>query len=177
MNFRKLTAGIAIGAAALAFIFIASNTKAQVSGGPVSGPTIYNAVSNAGTWEIRPAAGGGAATNVPTTQARWVPVGPNGFGVGIKSYATNAALTTNVWFTLEFTHDGVNAITNNTVTVVLLPRGVATNVYYTNFVTSSSATIGNVGAVRIKDVMQTNGLIGSSLAGTLFVEQFYINTR
>jgi len=177
MNFRKLLAGVAIGAAVLTFIFIASNTKAQVSGGPVSTVTIYNAVTNIGTWEIRPAAGGGAATNVPTTQARWIPVGPQGFGVAIKSFATNAALTTNVWFTLEFSADGVNAITNNNVTVVQLPRGVATNVYYTNFVTPTSATIGNVGAVRIKDVMQTNGLIGSSLAGTLFVEQFYITTR
>lgn len=176
MNLRKLLAGIAIGAAILTFVFIASNTTGQESGGPVSGPTIYNAVSNVGTWEIRPGAGGSPATNVPTTQARWVPVGRNGFGVAIKSFATNAALTTNTWFTLEFSHDGVNAITNNNVTVVLLPRGVATNVYYTNFVTATSATIGNVGAVRIKDVMQTNGLIGSSLAGTLFVEKFHINT-
>ncbi len=161
-------------AAVLLFVGVAS---AQISGGPVAGPVVYNAVTNVGTWAIAPAAGGGVSTNVPTTQARWVPVGADGFGVGIKSFATNAALTTNVWFILEFSNDGVNAITNNNVTVVLLPRGTATNTYYTNFVANTSATIGNVGAVRIKDVMQTNGLIGSSLAGTLFVEQFYINTR
>lgn len=137
----------------------------------------YSAITNAGNWLITPAAGASPATNVALAQAPWVPVGGSGFGVAIKSFATNAALTTNTWFTLEFTADGVNAITNNNVTVVLLPRGVATNVYYTNFVTSSSATIGQVAAVRIKDVMQTNGLIGSSLAGNLFVESFRINTR
>lgn len=163
--------------ASLALLSFVATASAQISGGPVSGPTIYSAVTNVGTWEIRPAAGGGVSTNVPTTQARWVPVGPNGFSVYVKSFATNAALTTNVWFTLECSGDGVNAATNNNLTVVVLPRGVATNTYYTNFVTSSSAVIGNIGAVRIKDVMQTNGLIGSSLAGTLFVEQFYINTR
>lgn len=158
--------------AALAGLLV-SSVQAQF----VSPVAVFNAVTNTGTWEIRPADGGGAATNVPTTQAKWVTVGKDGFGVAIKSYATNAALTTNTWFTLEFSHDGVNAITNNNVTVVLLPRGTATNVYFTNFVANSSAVFGNVGAVRIKNVMQTNGVIGGSLAGTLFVEKFHITTR
>lgn len=136
-----------------------------------------SAITNLGTWAVAPADGGGAATNIPTTQARWVPLGAQGFGVAIKSYATNAALTTNVWITLEFTADGTYAITNNNVTVVLLPRGTATNVYYTNFVLSSSATIGSVYAVRAKNIMQTNGVIGGSLAGNLFIESFLINTR
>lgn len=140
-------------------------------------PSQFQAITNSGNWLITPAAGGSPATNVALAQAPWVPVGGVGFGVAIKSFATNAALTTNVWFTLEFSADGVNAITNNNVTVVLLPRGVATNTYYTNFVLNTSATIGQVASVRIKDVMQTNGLIGSSLAGNLFVEKFLINTR
>lgn len=132
------------------------------------------------TWVVAPAAGGSPATNVPTAQALVVPVGPNGFGVGIKSFGTNAALTTNTWITIE---SGIldsggtfYPITNNNVTVVLLPRGVATNTYYTNFVMSTSATLGNVTAVRVKDIMQTNGLIGSSLAGNLFIERFWITT-
>lgn len=140
-------------------------------------PTQYSAISNATTWAVIPAAGGSAATNMSLAQAPWVPVGGQGFGVAIKSFGTNAALTTNVWFVLEFSADGVNAITNANVTVVQLPTGVATNTYYTNFVLSTSATIGNVASVRIKNVMQTNGLIGSSLAGALFVEKFLINTR
>ncbi len=154
---------------------------ASVQAQNIQPPTPKSAVTNAGTWEIRPAAGGGVSTNIPTTQANWCVVGRDGFGVAIKSYATNAALTTNVWFTLEFTADGVNAITNNNLTVVLLPRGVATNTYYTNFATGPGATFqathGNIAAVRLKDVMQTNGLIGSALAGTLFVEKFTILGR
>lgn len=142
----------------------------------VTGPTVSSMVTNTGTWEIRPADGGGAATNIATTQALWQTVGRDGFGVFVKSYATNAALTTNVWFTLEFGVRG-NAITNNNVTVVVLPRGVATNGYYTNFVGSTSATFGNVEQVRLKNVMQTNGVIGGSLAGTLFVEKFQILSR
>ncbi len=165
----------------LSFLFglmFAFSVQAQF----VTGPVPFNAVTNAGTWEIRPADGGGAATNIATAQARWATVGRDGVGVAIKSYATNAALTTNVWFTLEFGVDmgatqGIQPITNNTVTVVLLPRGVATNTYYTNFVATSSATIGNVSAVRIKNVMQTNGVIGGSLAGTLFVEKFEFLAR
>jgi len=162
---------------ALFLIVLASLAMLPAGAQFIAGANLYNAVTNIGTWEIRPAAGGGVSTNVPTGQARWVTVGKDGFGVAIKSYATNAALTTNVWFTLEFSADGVNAITNNNITVVQLPRGTATNVYFTNFVLSTSATIGNVMAVRIKDVMQTNGLIGSALAGTLFVEKFQITTR
>lgn len=157
----------------LAVCLIAIPAKAQFNNA-LSGAT---AITNTGTWAVAPADGGGAATNISTAQAVWVPVGALGFGVAIKSYGTNAALTTNVWIDLEFTADGTNPITNNNVTVVLLPRGVATNVYYTNFVTHTSAGIGNVYAVRAKKIMQTNGVIGGSLAGNLFIESFRINTR
>ena len=162
--------------ALLAALALAFSASAQFT----IGPNVKSAITNAGTWAIAPAAGGGVSTNVATTQANWVTIGESGYGVAIKSYATNAALTTNVWFILEHgvaMGSAIQPITNNNVTVVLLPRGVATNTYFTNFVTSSSATIGNVTAVRIKDVMQTNGLIGGSVAGTLFIENFVITTR
>lgn len=151
-------------------IMIASNVSAQWL-------QQFSAISNTTTWAVIPAAGGGAATNMSLAQAPWVPIGAQGFGVAIKSFGTNAALTTNNWFVMEFSADGVNAITNVNVTVVQLPTGVATNTYYTNFVSSTSATFGQASHVRIKNVMQTNGLIGSSLAGALFVERFLINTR
>jgi len=143
----------------------------------IQAPTRINAITNAGTWVIAPSNGATVAVNVPVTQAKWVPIGLQGFGVTIKAFATNAALTTNCWFTLEFSSDGVNAITNNNVTVVYLPTGVATNSYHTNFATSTSALLGNLAAVRLKNVMQTNGVVGSSLAGNLFVEKFIISTR
>ncbi len=152
--------------------FTAATAQAQF----VQGPALFSAVTNASTWAILPAAGGGVSTNVPTGQARWCPVGQNGFGVLVKAYATNAALTTNVWFTLETTTDGINANSNTVYTVAFLPNGVATNTYYTNIV-ATTANVGNIAAVRIKDVMQTNGLVGSSLAGRLFVEKFIISTR
>lgn len=141
-------------------------------------PVVRSAITNSGTWEVRPSANdGNGSTNVATTQAQWVVVGRDGFGVAVKSYGTNAALTTNAAFTLEFSADGVNAITNASVVVQVLPRGVATNTYYTNFVTSTSALLGNVAAVRIKNYANTNGLIGASVAGTLFVEKFTFLTR
>lgn len=155
-------------------LFIVANLHAQ----NVQPPTIKSAITNVGTWEVRPSANdGNGSTNVPTGQAPWVVVGRDGFGVAVKSYGTNAALTTNAAFTLEFTADGVNAITNTTVVVQVLPRGTATNVYYTNFVTSTSATLGNVSAVRIKNYANTNGLIGTALAGTLFIEKFQFLSR
>lgn len=167
--------------AAIALALTAFKASAQFSVGGGS-PGVYNALTNAAgvTWEVRPAAGGGAATNISTAQAQWVPVGTFGHGVAIKSYGTNAALTTNVWITMEYgvnINGTVQPITNNNVTVVLLPRGVATNTYFTNFALSTSATAGNVTHVRAKDIMQTNGLIGSSLAGTLFIESFAITTK
>jgi hypothetical protein len=153
----------------------------------IAGPTRVSAITNAGTWAIAPADGGGAATNVPTGQvhATGVTIGANGFGVTVKAYGTNAALTTNTWFVLEATSGTLTTastlapISNQTYTVVFLPVGVATNVYYTNFDSRSAALInlGNVAAVRIKNVMQTNGVIGGSLAGNLFVEKFEINAR
>ena len=144
----------------------------------VPGPTIFNAITNTGTWTIAPADGGGAATNVPTTQARTVPIGPSGFGVFVRAYGTNAALTTNTWFVLETSPNGTDWTSNTTLTVVFLPTGVATNQYYTNFnAQTAGLNILNATAVRIKNVMQTNGVIGGSLAGNLFVEKFQINTR
>ena len=145
----------------------------------VSGPVVKSALSNAATWTVFGSNGATVAQNIPALQGRWVPVGANGFAVAIKAYATNAALTTNVWFTLEFTADGVNAITNNNVSVVYLPTGVATNTYFTNFYTPTDALRGNVAAVRIKNVMQTNGLPSGAapLAGNLFVEKFQILSR
>jgi len=172
---KKLILSLAV----IALTVINASAQFSVGGGA---PGVYNALTNAAgvTWEVRPAAGGGAATNILTAQAQWVPVGIFGYGVAIKSYATNAALTTNVWITMEHgvnINGTVQPITNNNVTVVLLPRGVATNTYFTNFTASTSATIGNVTHVRAKDIMQTNGLIGSSLAGTLFIESFAITTK
>ncbi len=160
----------------LAVLGLLAFTAATVQAQLLQGPAMFSVVTNIGTWAIAPAAGGGVATNVPTTQAKWCQVGANGFGVLIKAYATNAALTTNVWFTLETTADGINANSNTTYTICYLPNGVATNTYFTNIV-STTANVGNIAAVRLKDVMQTNGLIGSSLAGRLFVEKFTVGSR
>jgi hypothetical protein len=176
-NIFRLKLAAVLVTAGLLLTLATAQVQAQQVTGPVPKSGITNAVNNTNTvWQIRPAAVNGI-TNVSTAQAVWVPVGRDGFGVAIKSYGTNAALTTNVWFILEFTADGVNAITNNNVTICHLPRGVATNVYYTNFVASTSATFGNISAVRIKSVDQTNGVIGGSLAGTLFVEKFTFLSR
>ncbi len=143
----------------------------------VQGPARYNMLTNQGTWMNVSSNGATVAAGLPLTQAPWIPVGGTGFGIGLKAYATNAAATTNIWFTVELSGDGVNAITNNTLSVVYLPRGVATNTYYTNFPIATSATLGNIAAVRLKDVMSTNGIVGSSLAGNIFFERIYLNTR
>lgn len=159
-------------------ILIAVLTSAAAYGqGFIQPPSRYNMLTNVGTWMNISSNAATVAANLPATQAPWIPVGGTGFGVGIKAYATNAAFTTNVWFTLQLSGDGVNAITNTTLTVCYLPRGVSTNTYYTNFPISASATLGNIAAVRIKDVMSTNGEVGTTLAGNLFVERIYINTR
>ena len=152
--------------------FVAA-TEAQF----IQGPAQFRAITNAGTWTPGASNGATAAVSLSAAQAPWVPVGANGFAATIKAYATNAALTTNVWFVLECSADGVNAITNNNLTIAYLPTGVATNSYHTNFVTSSSALIGNITAIRLKSYQQTNGVIGGSLAGNLFVEKFIISTR
>ena len=157
----------------IALLGIVAGAQAQF----IQGPAQFRAITNAGTWTPGASNGATAAVSLSAAQAPWVPVGANGFAVTIKAYATNAALTTNVWFVLESSADGVNAITNNTVTVAYLPTGVATNSYHTNFVTSTSALLGNITAVRLKSYQQTNGVIGGSLAGNLFVEKFIISTR
>lgn len=131
-------------------------------------------------WTVPASNGATVAVNMTAAQAPWVPVGATGFGVTINAYATNAAHTTNTWFTLELgvgsTH-GVLAITNNNLTVCYLPRGVATNTYHTNFVLNTSALLGNVTHARVKDCMSTNGVIGGSLAGNLFIREFLLNSR
>ena|SRR5437867_865154 len=104
--------------AALSITMLAFAASAQFITGAF-GPSL---ITNTSTLAIAPAAGGSPATNFSLAQCPFVTVGQNGFGVGIKSFGTNAALTTNTWITLEFTGDGVNAITNNNVVVVLLPR-------------------------------------------------------
>lgn len=164
--------------AILALLILPRISSAQFTVG--GSPGVYNALTNLTTWEVRPADGATAATNISTAQAQWCPVGLAGYGVAIKSYATNAALTTNTWIVLEHgvsISGTIQPITNNNVTVVLLPRGVATNTYFTNFVGNSSAVFGNVTHVRAKNIMQTNGVIGGSLAGTLFVEAFVVTSK
>lgn len=157
----------------IALLGIVAGAQAQF----IQGPAQFRAITNAGTWTPGASNGGTAAVSLPLAAAPWVPVGANGFAVTIKAYATNAALTTNVWFLIESSADGVNAITNNVLTVAYLPTGVATSSYHTNFVTSTSALLGNITAVRLKSVQQTNGVIGGSLAGNLFVEKIIISTR
>lgn len=143
----------------------------------VQGPSRFNMLTNTGTWMNVSSNGGTVAANFPLTQAPWIPVGGNGFGIALKGFATNAALTTNIFFTIEFSADGVNAITNTTATVVFLPTGVATNTYYTNFPIATSVTLGNIAAARLKNIMSTNGVVGGSLAGNMFFERIYLNTR
>ncbi len=161
----------------LTLLSVAFGAHAQQGGGFVTGPSRFNLLTNQTTWMNVSSNGGTVAANMPLTQAPWVQVGGIGFGVGIKAYATNAALTTNVWFTIALSADGVNEITNTSLSVVYLPRGTATNTYYTNFVLNTSATLGNIVAARVKNVMSTNGEVGSALSGNLFVEKFYLNTR
>lgn len=167
---KKLISTIAIAAFVLAFV---TSVQAQF----IPGPAQFRAITNAGKWTPGASNGATAAVSLSAAQAPWVPVGAQGFAVSIKAYGTNAALTTNVWFVLESSADGVNAITNNNVTVCYLPTGTATNTYHTNFVTATSALLGNITAVRLKSYQQTNGVIGGSLAGNLFVEKFIISTR
>ncbi len=162
----------------LALITVLSLTFAA-SAQFVQGPVIKSAITNLTTLAIPPADGATTgATNITSyTTPNWIPVGKDGFAVAIKSYATNAALTTNVWWLLETSHDGVNPNTNATITIAQLPQGVATNTYFTNIVLSTSAVYGNIAAVRIQKVTQTNGLVGGALAGRLFIEKFNIITR
>ena len=122
----------------IALLGIVAGAQAQF----IQGPAQFRAITNAGTWTPGASNGATAAVSLSAAQAPWVPVGANGFAVTIKAYATNAALTTNVWFVLESSADGVN-----------------------------------ITAVRLKSVQQTNGVIGGSLAGNLFVEKVIISTR
>ena len=151
----------------------------QASAQFVQGPVTKSMITNLTTLAI-PGADGATteSTNITTyTTPNWIPVGKDGFGVWIKSYATNAALTTNVWWLLVTSPDGLVENTNQTITICQIPIGTATNTYYTNIVTSTSALYGNIAAVKIKKVTQTNGLAGASLAGRLFIESFKLNTR
>jgi hypothetical protein len=166
MKFLKITA---------ALFAVATMVQAQF----VQGPVVRSVITNLTTLAIPPADGATTgATNITSyTTTSWLPVGKDGFGFAIKAYGTNAALTTNVWFVFVTSPDGVLENTNQTITVAYLPLGVATNTYYTNIVTSTSANYGNISAVKLKTVTQTNGLVGGSLAGRLFIEKFYITTR
>ena len=159
----------------IAVLSIVASASAQF----VQGPVIKSVLTNLTTLAIPPADGATtAATNITSySTPNWIPVGKDGFAIAIKSYGTNAALTTNVWWLFETSHNGVDPNTNATFTVVQLPQGVATNTYFTNFVLSTSAVYGNIAAIRLQKVTQTNGLVGSSVAGRLFIEKFNVITR
>ena len=157
----------------IALLGVVAGAQAQF----IQGPSQFRAITNTSTWSPGASNGATAAVSLSAAQAPWVPVGASGFAVTIRARATNAALTTNVWFVLETSSDGIYANTNNNLTVCYLPTGVATNSYHTNFVTSTSALLGNITAVRLKSYQQTNGVIGGSLAGDLFVDKFIISTR
>lgn len=144
----------------------------------VSGPSKFSMVTNAGTLVLMPSIVGAPATNFPNAQVPWVTVGANGFAVWVRSFGTNAAMTTNVVFDLECSSDGVNPNTNMNIAIVVPPKGTTTNTFHTNIVTQTSATLGNLAAVRLRSFANTNGLFGgASVAGALFVERIAVNTR
>lgn len=157
----------------LALVFAGFSAQAQF----VQGPARASMITNRTDWQVLPGVNGsGGTTNISTSQALWCPVGPQGFGVFVRGYGTNAAMTTNVIFTLETSADGVNAISNINYDVVFLCAGVATNNFWTNFPPTVNG-VGNISAVRLKSYVNTNGLVGTALAGRLFVEKIAINTR
>lgn len=163
----KLT--ISILTAALLFV---CNLSAQF----VAGPNIKAAITNL---PVQIYGSNGATAYVPWSTygtAPSVAIGKDGFGVTINAAGTNAALTTNVFFLLATSGDGVNFATNNLITIAYIPPGTGYRPQYTN-IANTVANVGNATFVRLYTVLQTNGVDGSSLAGSLFVTNFNISTR
>jgi hypothetical protein len=137
----------------------------------VQGPTLRNGITNLPTFIF--------TSNVATAPVPWstygtapiVPIGLNGFGVGINLGATNALTVSNVFFNLETSYDGVNFATNNIIIIHALPPGLGYRPQYTN-IANTVANVGNAVAVRLYSVLNTNGTVGG-----LWVTNFTITTR
>jgi hypothetical protein len=148
----------------IAAAWLVSNTPAQViSGGYIQGPSTYSAITNTGTWEVRPAA---AAARQRTSRqpviARWRERFGGDQGV------TNAALPR--MSGLPWVQPRWRTRSRTTQCRYCICRRASRRIRLHEHVTRDQRDIGNVAAVRREEHHTDNGLIGSSLAGTLFVE-------
>ena len=140
-----LVIGFAIPAGAAAFI---------------AGVDLYPAMTNAvgGTNALTVAAS--ATTNLPTTLARTITLGNNGFGVSIRASAASTSLATNT-LVFEFSGDGANWILQPTWSVFITNCTTTAANLFTNFPPTLQNNA-NLRAIRLKYI--TN----SSAAETYF---------
>lgn len=141
----------------------------------VAGPIIKSFVTNDSTVPFI-AVGGGTAPGPSTNLSglgvqNIIPVGRNGWSLGVLMAGTNATTTTNVTFTFEYSYNGTDFATNNFTTVIWTPLGVNyAPVFTNNPATDAAGVMGNVAAVRLRSIHHTN-------TGSIFITNIVAATR
>lgn len=181
---KKSLKFLAAVAALVACVWLAVRppANAQGGGGFVSGPKLGYLLSNETAGTVFVAVGGGTAPGPSTNLSGLgvqlsVPIGPGGkrsrgCGILCNLAGTNSTTTTNVTLTFEFSADGVNWHTNDTIRMVVTPLGTGYAPVYSNAVTASmfGTSLGNVSLIRLKSVHHTN-------TGSIFITNLVITTR
>ena len=160
----------------LAGAMLAFTTSAQFAAGglvpTVTAALVTNSVALAGG-SVYTLVGGGTApgpsTNIVAAHAASVPIGREGFGITCNFSGTNATTTTNATFVFQFSGDGINWATNNTLSVVLTPLGATYAPCYTN-IANTVLNVGNAQYIRLQSVHHTN-------TGSIFITNLNISTR
>lgn len=160
---KKLLSFLAIAASLLS----ASNSGAQGFGASSATPAIRQAIYGLPTTVF--VVPGITTTNIPTALAPVFNIGRDGFGITFNTAGTNSTTTTNSTYIFEFSGDGVNFATNNTLTVLSSPLGVQYAPHYTNIV-STVPNVGNAVYARLRSVQNTN-------IASLFITNLAISTR
>jgi hypothetical protein len=170
--FRKLLA-----AAVICLLPLAA--QAQFFNNPV---VVKNLLTGNGPWPIQAATIGAFSTNYLSTNgispfANICGVGANGFAIGYNIAGTNSLTVTNVYFLFETSSDGINWNTNTPaggVSILATPSGVSYKPSYTNLLsTIQNLNLGNLAAIRLKYISNTNG----GVDGTIYITNLTISTR
>ncbi len=98
-------------------------------------------------------------------------IGSRGYGMSINCAGSNAATTTNLTITIEYSADGIDWATNNFTTWIVQPPGTnyfpcATN----NPQTDVTSFMGNYAMGRVKSFHHTN-------TGSIFITNLNVTTR
>lgn len=117
----------------------------------VSGPSTGNMLTTSTAIAIA----GSSTSNLAVTLVNPIPVGVYGLGLVATVGATNAASTTNAVIRFEATVDGTRWIDTLTPAFSVPQNGTAQYDVYTNILTTS-ANIGNLRAMRIASIQNTN---------------------